>query len=66
LPDGVYRPEFAIGELWSRACNGFAAGMRARRMDAQIRLPGAAHIVVGSDGGETAAKDIPDQAFQQD
>jgi hypothetical protein len=66
LPDGVYRPEFAIGELWSRACNGFAAGMRARRMDSQIRLPGAAPIVVGSDGGEAAAKDIPDQEFQQD
>ncbi|HVY14839.1 MAG TPA: J domain-containing protein, partial [Rhodopila sp.] len=29
LPDGNYRPEYAIGELWSRACNSFAAGMRA-------------------------------------
>jgi hypothetical protein len=66
LPDGVYRPEFAIGELWSRACNGFAAGMRARRMDMQIRLPGAASVIVGSEGGESAAQDILDQAFQQD
>ena len=33
LPEVLYRPEFAIGEMWSRACNLFAAGMRARRMD---------------------------------
>ena len=32
LPDTVYRPEFATGELWSGACNSFAAGMRAQRL----------------------------------
>jgi hypothetical protein len=31
LPEASYRPEFAVGELWSRACHGFAAGMRAER-----------------------------------
>jgi hypothetical protein len=31
LPDTEYRPEFAVGELWSRACNDFAAGVRAQR-----------------------------------
>ena len=31
LPDTVYRPEFATGELWSSACNSFTAGMRAQR-----------------------------------
>jgi len=31
LPEGAYRPEFAVGELWSRACNEFAAGMRSQR-----------------------------------
>ena len=66
LPDGFYRPEFAIGELWSRACNLFAAGMRARRMDDEVRLPGDAHVIVSDDGGEPAASDISDQAFQQD
>jgi hypothetical protein len=64
LPAGVYRPEFAIGELWSRACNTFAAGMRARRMDQAVRLPGATRIVVASDGGGPAASDIPEQAFE--
>jgi hypothetical protein len=66
LPDGLYRPEYAIGELWSRACNAFAAGMRARRMDAEFSLPGIAHLTVTPDGTETAGSDISDQAFQQD
>jgi hypothetical protein len=66
LPEGPYRPEFAIGELWSRACNSFAAGMRARRMDADVTLPGAPHIVVTSDSGGSAAADISDQMFQHD
>jgi hypothetical protein len=65
LPEGLYRPEFAIGEVWSRACNLFAAGMRARRMDAAVELPGETHIVVAPDGGEPAASDISDQAFEQ-
>ena len=58
--------EFAIGELWSRACNGFAAGMWARRIDAEVTLPGAPTIVVAPDGGALSATDISDQAFQQD
>jgi hypothetical protein len=66
LPEGLYRPEFAIGELWSRACNLFAAGMRARRMDETIRLPGSQPIVLAHDGGEPAASDVSDQAFEQD
>jgi hypothetical protein len=63
LPEGVYRPDFAIGELWSRACNVFAAGMRARRMEAAIRVPGVSPLVVAPDGGVPAALDISDQAF---
>ncbi len=66
LPSGSYRPEYAIGELWSRACNAFAAGMRARRMDQGVNLPGAAPIVVASDDSGAAASDITDQMFQQD
>jgi hypothetical protein len=66
LPEGAYRPEFAIGELWSRACNLFAAGMRARRMDETIRLPGSPPIVLAPDGTEPAASDVSDQAFEQD
>jgi hypothetical protein len=66
LPEGTYRPEFAIGELWSRACNLFAAGMRARRMDAEVRVPGDVPIVVAPDGGEPRAVDISDQAFERE
>jgi DnaJ domain len=66
LPEGLYRPEFAIGEMWSRACNLFAAGMQARRMDEPIRLPGSPPIVLAPDGGEPPASDVSDQAFEQD
>jgi hypothetical protein len=66
LPEGLYRPEFAIGEMWSRACNMFAAGMQARRMDETIRLPGSPPIVLAPDGGEPPASDVSDQAFEQD
>jgi hypothetical protein len=66
LPEGLYRPEFAIGELWSRACNMFAAGMRARRLSQELRLPGAHRIIVTSDLGSPAAFDISDQLFQAD
>jgi hypothetical protein len=66
LPNGSYRPEYAIGELWSRACNGFAAGMRSWRMDAVVTLPGAAPIVVAPDGSGSAASDITDQMFEKE
>ena len=65
LPDGIYHPEFAIGELWSRACNSFAAGMRARRMDAVFIVPGDSRLVVAPDAGVPAAVDISDQAFER-
>jgi hypothetical protein len=66
LPHGIYHPEFAIGELWSRACNSFAAGMRARRMDAAVTVPGASPLVVAGEAGEPVAADISDQAFERD
>ena len=65
-PNGQYRMEFAIGELWSRGCNTFAAGMRAMRRDAVLDLPGDAHLVVAPDAGPPDAEDISDQTFQQD
>ena len=63
LPEGVFYPEFAVGELWSRACNMFAAGMRARRMQATIKVPGNTNLVLAPDAGQPAASDISDQAF---
>lgn len=65
LPEGSYYTEFAIGELWSRACNSFAAGMQAQRMNAVVKMPGDAHLVVAPDLGEPTAVDIPDQAFER-
>ena len=65
LADGNYRMEFAIGELWSRACNTFAAGMRAMRMDTAVSLPDAAPLVVPSDTGLPDAKAISDQEFER-
>jgi hypothetical protein len=65
LPEGIYRPDFAIGELWSRACNVFAAGMRARRVKAELRMPGDSHLVVTPDPEMIAGADISDQAFGQ-
>jgi hypothetical protein len=65
LPEGLYRPEFAIGELWSRACNSFAAGMQAQRMNVDLRLQGSARVVVSGIGVGTAASDISNAAFEQ-
>ena len=63
LPEGVYQTEFAIGELWSRTCNTFAAGMQARRMNTALTLPGDSHLVVSA---EAQASVIPEQAFNRD
>ena len=66
LPDGTFHPEFAIGELWSRACNSFAAGMRARRLQTALRLPADQRLVVLPDAEAQAGSDIPDQAFERE
>jgi hypothetical protein len=66
LPDGTFHPEFAIGELWSRACNSFAAGMRARRMETALSLPADRRLVVSPDTGDQPGTDIADQAFERE
>ncbi len=65
LPAGTYRAEFAIGELWSRACNTFAAGMRARRLLQPLATTTSPMLVLPA-GDDPAAADISDQAFEQD
>jgi hypothetical protein len=67
LPDGSYRPEFAIGELWSRACHDFAAGMRAQQL-AEYASPAAlSPLVIPPDlSVSPAAVDIPDAAFERE
>jgi hypothetical protein len=66
LSEGAYRPEFAIGELWSRGCKTFAAGMRSRRMDDALVLPGDSRLVVAPETADAASSEIPDQAFDRD
>lgn len=61
IPAGTYRPDFAIGELWSRGCNTFAAGSRAQRLDGTLAVPGGAFVV----SADLAATDISDQVFEQ-
>lgn len=63
IPSGNYRTEFAIGELWSRACRSFVAGMRARRMDASLQLPADKRLVLAPE--DPMAAEIPEQAFEQ-
>jgi hypothetical protein len=67
LPDTVYRPDFAIGELWSRACNGFAAGMRAQRFAGYASPSGLSPLVIPPDlSVAPAPEDISDAAFERD
>ena len=46
LPNGVYRPDFALGEIWSRACDSFTAGMRAQRFAGYGSVPGLSPLVI--------------------
>lgn len=65
LPDGQYRPDFAIGEMWSRACNGFAAGMRAQRFTGLAPLTTLNPLSIPPESTQgAAAEDISDQLFE--
>jgi hypothetical protein len=67
LPDTRFRPDFAIGEFWSRACQTFAAGMRAQRMGGFVSLGALTPLSIPPDlPGEAPPVEIPDQAFEQE
>ena len=67
LPEGRYRPDFAIGELWSRACQGFAAGMRAQRLSGYFTLGALTPLTIPPDlPGEPLPADISDVTFERD
>lgn len=67
VPDGAYRPDFAVGELWSRTCNRFIAGMRARRFARYASLPELSPLVVPPDLSVAPPPvDIPDEMFDRD
>ncbi len=67
LPEGVYRPDYAVGELWSRACNTFAAGMRAQRLAGYSSPASLSPLTIPPDlSVAPAPEDIPDAAFNQE
>lgn len=67
VPDGAYRPEYAIGELWSRACNSFAAGMRAQRFPDFTALSAIRTLTIPPNlSGDAVPVDISDRAFERD
>jgi hypothetical protein len=67
LPDLRFRLDYAIGELWSRTCGAFAAGMRAQRLEGYFPLSASTHLVIPPDvPGGGPLVDISDQAFQRD
>jgi hypothetical protein len=67
LPDGAYRPDYAIGELWSRACNTFTVGMRAQRFPGFVELSALNALTVPPDLPDQAPPmDISDQDFGRD
>jgi len=67
LPDGAYRPEFAVGELWSRACRVFTAGMRAQRFAGYAPLLALSPLAIPPDlSAAPPPVDIADMDFERE
>ncbi len=65
LPLGSYQPEYAIGELWSRACRSFAAGMRSQRFATYTDIAALERINIPPDLSVGALPvDITDEEFE--
>ncbi|MGE0224648.1 MAG: J domain-containing protein [Acetobacteraceae bacterium] len=67
LPAGSYAVDYAMGELWSRGCGLFVAGMRAQRLP--ILSLGAALTVMTvppDPGAAMAPLDISEEAFARE
>jgi hypothetical protein len=65
LPDDPVRLDLATGEVWSRACHGFEAGMRAVRLPALVRIGALARLAIPP-GAAVATVELTDQAFEQE
>jgi DnaJ domain len=71
VPGGRLRPEFARGDLWSRACRTFVAGMRAEQFAGYAVFQGGPKEPGGTARFELlpdskGAVDLPDDAFNRD
>ena len=64
LPEQSTRLDFATGEVWSRACHGFAAGMRAQSLTAPVMVGQLAEIAIPPERGATV-DELSDQAFER-
>jgi hypothetical protein len=65
LPEGPMELEFATGEVWSRACHGFAAGMRAQRLPSPFAIARTTRLEIPPDPAIPAVE-LTDQAFEQE
>ena len=65
LPDDPVQLDFATGEVWSRACRGFAAGMRAQRLPGLVSLGTDMQLAIPPDP-KAKPVDLSDQAFEQE
>jgi hypothetical protein len=65
LPDTPLRLDYATGEAWSRACHGFAAGMRALRLTKMVNLGALPRLSIPPPDS-VASADLADQAFEQE
>jgi hypothetical protein len=66
LPEEPVELEFATGEVWSRACHGFAAGMRAQRLPDLVSIGTTTSRLAIPPDAAAAAVDLSDQAFEQE
>ena len=67
LPSGVFRTEFAFGEVWSKPCGGFAIGMRAWRMPEYRSVAALTPLTIPPDPtGPNQPVELSDLAFSTD
>jgi hypothetical protein len=65
LPDAPAHLEFATGEVWSRACHGFAAGMRAVRLPDMVRIGSVTRLAIPPEP-PIEPVELSEQAFEQE
>jgi hypothetical protein len=65
LPDDPVQLDFATGEVWSRACHSFAAGMRAQRLPGLVSIGNDMQLDIPPDP-KAKPVDLSDQAFAQE
>jgi DnaJ domain len=67
LPDQPYRLEFAVGEVWSRACGLFSVGMRAERLADATPVAALSPLIIPPElSSPQRPEDIADTDFARD